>query len=171
MGQSTNFQGNLYALGSVDLGEQSGIVGSVIGHHVTVGNHAQVYIHTGWNTPGVAFEPSAPYGLAKAAAGEGSLPGVAPVASLLLPSYPNPGNPSSTIRYNLARPGAVRLAIYNIAGQRVRTLVDDAVRPAGYYSVVWNGRDDTGHAVASGLYLYRLIADDLVEVRKMTLLK
>ena len=95
----------------------------------------------------------------------------------LHPNMPNPFNPETTIRYDLAvlsRGGAeamgVRLAIYNMAGQLIRVLVDAAQRP-GRYSIEWDGRDAQSREVGSGVYLYRLQAGDQVQVRRMLLLR
>jgi flagellar hook assembly protein FlgD len=64
----------------------------------------------------------------------------------------------------------VVLKVYNIVGQEIRTLVDEA-KPAGSFEVLWNGRDNTGHWVASGMYLYQLKVQDFVQTRKMVLLQ
>ncbi len=85
-------------------------------------------------------------------------------------NYPNPFNPNTTIGYSLAQPGLVRLEIYNALGQRVRTLVNTR-QSAGYYQVRWDGRNEKGQLVNSGLYLYRLQAGNKVLTRKMMLLK
>ena len=85
-------------------------------------------------------------------------------------NYPNPFNPSTKIAYSLPEAGPVRLAVYNLLGQEVRLLVDE-VKAAGFQAVVWDGRDGRGHAVASGVYLYRLRAGAFTEARKMILLK
>ncbi len=85
-------------------------------------------------------------------------------------NYPNPFNPSTTIRFAIPVEGPVRLDVYNVTGQKVRTLVDGTL-PWGETEVVWNARDDGGHAVAAGVYLYRLTVDDQVQSRKMVLLK
>ncbi len=85
-------------------------------------------------------------------------------------NYPNPFNPTTTIMYSLARRAQVELSIYNLLGQKVTTLVNETV-PAGYHSAVWNGTDDSGNQVASGVYLYQLRAGDYVESKKMILLK
>jgi hypothetical protein len=84
--------------------------------------------------------------------------------------FPNPFNPQTTIRYALPFPGYVTLQIYNVLGQQVTTLVNGPVE-AGHHSVVWNGTDDHGRVVASGLYFYRLETDGFQETRKMLLLK
>ena len=72
-------------------------------------------------------------------------------------NYPNPFNPSTTIGYGVPENAAVRIAIYNLLGQEVATLVD-APHIAGRYSVVWDGRDQSGSSVSSGVYIYRMSA-------------
>lgn len=85
-------------------------------------------------------------------------------------NYPNPFNPETAIRYELPRATNVRMTIYNAQGQAVRTLVDGP-RPAGAQAVRWDGRDDRGRGVASGIYYYRLEAAGFSETQKMLLLK
>ncbi len=85
-------------------------------------------------------------------------------------NYPNPFNPSTTIRYSLPEAATVRLTIYSVLGQQVRELVD-AVQGAGVYQVAWDGRDRAGQSLAPGVYLYRLEAGQQVMVRKMVLAK
>jgi hypothetical protein len=94
-----------------------------------------------------------------------------PLAFGLNGNYPNPFNPSTTIRYSLAAEALVKLEIFNVLGQRVRTLVADATQPAGSYDAFWDGTSDNGQFVGSGVYLYRLQAADFVETRKMIMLK
>ena len=102
--------------------------------------------------------------------------GLLPGGFALEQNYPNPFNPSTTISYTVGEPGSVmtpratRLVIYNTLGQKVATLVDE-IQLSGTYSVVWNGANESGEAVASGVYLYRLENDDLTMTRKMILLK
>jgi hypothetical protein len=88
----------------------------------------------------------------------------------LLQNYPNPFNPSTTIYYNLVSTTNVDLAVYNMIGQRVKTLVS-AVQEAGTQSSVWDGTDESGRPVASGIYLYRLMTPDYSSSRKMILMK
>ena len=88
----------------------------------------------------------------------------------LAQNYPNPFNPTTTISYSIQRLQTVRLAIYNVAGQLVRTLVNED-QPPGVYKMSWNGENNTGHSVASGVYFYRLRAGDYVATKKMVLLK
>jgi hypothetical protein len=85
-------------------------------------------------------------------------------------SYPNPFNPTTTIAYSVFQTGQVALEIYNVLGEKVRTLVDQ-YQPAGDYEVIWDSRNDHGEAVSSGIYFYRLRAGDLNETKKMVLMK
>jgi hypothetical protein len=86
-------------------------------------------------------------------------------------NYPNPFNPATTIRYQVAKTGPVTLKVYNVAGQRVRTLMDGTARAGEVHEVRWRGLNDAGGPVASGVYFYRLVAGGFVETRKMVLLK
>jgi len=79
-----------------------------------------------------------------------------PTSFVLGQNYPNPFNPSTTIRYGLPGRGVVRLTIYSILGEKIRTLIADEDRAAGYHEAVWDGTDDHGRAAASGVYLYRM---------------
>ncbi len=88
----------------------------------------------------------------------------------LIQNRPNPFNASTVIEYAMAQPGNVTLDVYNVMGQRVVRLVDEYIE-AGAHTVRWNGRDRHGVAVASGIYFYRLQANDFVESKKMILLK
>ncbi len=85
-------------------------------------------------------------------------------------NYPNPFNPSTMIRYSLAEAGEVLLAVYDANGRLVRTLAAGR-RDAGPHSIEWNGLDETGHAVSSGVYLYRLQAGERMETRKLLLVR
>jgi hypothetical protein len=94
-----------------------------------------------------------------------------PRAVTLEQNVPNPFNPRTTIAYVVPAGGAsVRLEVLDVAGNVVRTLVD-GVRPEGRQVAVWDGADDAGRAMAAGVYLYRMTADGVDEVRKMALLK
>ncbi|NOY78751.1 MAG: ammonia-forming cytochrome c nitrite reductase subunit c552 [Calditrichaeota bacterium] len=88
----------------------------------------------------------------------------------LFQNYPNPFNPSTKITYELPRASYVTLEVFNILGNRVCTLVKGK-KKAGRHSIVWDGKDDLGHAVPNGVYVYRIQAGHRVDYRKMTLLK
>jgi glucose/arabinose dehydrogenase len=94
----------------------------------------------------------------------------APASFALEANYPNPFNASTTLRYRLDAAGPVRIDIYSLDGQKVRTLVDQS-QQAGTYSTVWNGKDANGRSVASGVYLARLEGMGAAQVHKMLLLK
>jgi M6 family metalloprotease-like protein len=96
--------------------------------------------------------------------------GATPHQNALLPAYPNPFNPETTIRYELAARSHVSLRVYDVSGAVVRTLVDES-KAAGSYTLTWNGRDNHGSPVSSGVYFYRITAGSFSDVRKMTLLK
>jgi len=84
-------------------------------------------------------------------------------------NYPNPFNPTTTIPFNLEKSGNVRLDIYNITGQHIKTLVDGYYN-AGSHSVVWDARDENGNHVSAGVYLYSLSSGGYVKANKMLLL-
>ena len=87
-------------------------------------------------------------------------------------NFPNPFNPDTTIKYDLAESADVTLQIYNVLGQVVRTLVASEVQNAGRYQIRWNGMDDRGVPVSSGIYFYQIAADGkFSDVRKLMLLK
>jgi len=106
--------------------------------------------------------------------GEPSFEPTLPKEYSLSQNFPNPFNPTTLIRYQLPavsdQQSAVSLKIYNVLGQRVRTLVNKEQAP-GYYSVIWNGRDDYGREMASGVYFYRLEAGRYSSSKKLLLLK
>ena len=85
-------------------------------------------------------------------------------------NYPNPFNPSTTISYQVPRQSDVRIEIYNMLGQKVRTLINNRREP-GDYEAIWNSKNDSGAEVGSGVYLYRMVAGDFVQVNKMILMK
>lgn len=93
-----------------------------------------------------------------------------PEASGLEQNYPNPFNSATTIAYHIVAPGAVRLEIYDISGQRVREL-EHGYRPMGTYRAVWDGVDEDGRAVSSGVYFYALRAGGAREINKMLYVK
>jgi len=89
---------------------------------------------------------------------------------MLKQNYPNPFNPTTTIRYGLPKAQRVTLVVYNLQGQKVRTLIN-FTQQANEHQAVWDGRNDSGEAVSSGVYVYRLTAGEFSESRKMVLLR
>jgi hypothetical protein len=88
----------------------------------------------------------------------------------LAQNYPNPFNPETTISFSIEKDDEVKLEIYNIRGQRIKRLLHETMK-TGEHSVVWDGKDDKGHSVSSGVYFYRLTTNTKQEQRKMLLLK
>jgi flagellar hook assembly protein FlgD len=86
-------------------------------------------------------------------------------------NYPNPFNPSTTINFTVRERSRVSLNIYNVAGQLVRTLVNEDRAPGTTHQVAWDGRNDAGQSVSSGVYFYKLVTNDMTQTRKMVLLK
>ena len=85
-------------------------------------------------------------------------------------NYPNPFNPTTKIEFTLGKSGFVALQIYDVLGRKVRTLVSEEVS-SGYKSVIWDGKNEEGEDVASGVYFYQLKVGDFSEPKKMLLLK
>ncbi len=85
-------------------------------------------------------------------------------------NHPNPFNPETQIQFELSKPSQVKIEIYNIHGQKIRSLVDEK-KAAGSHIVTWDGRTDNGELAASGVYFYRLVAGDFRQTRKMALLR
>ncbi len=152
-----------------------------VDHQIT---KAQNYLSDGDSYAGQGKNEKAMdrYGKAWAEAQEGVLLGnglgkttVEPVVVIpteygLDQNYPNPFNPVTTIRFALPQSGNVTLKIFNLSGQLVRTLVSSEFA-AGQHQIVWNGRNDNGEKVASGMYLYRITAGSFVQTKKMMLMK
>jgi len=88
----------------------------------------------------------------------------------LFKSFPNPFNPSTTIEFSLMVTGDVSLDIYNITGQMVRSLVSGSLGP-GRHMAVWNGLDESGSTVSSGVYFYRLKMGEQVIAKRMVMAK
>jgi hypothetical protein len=93
-----------------------------------------------------------------------------PEGFALLQNYPNPLNPETEIGFQLPEANHIVVKIFNILGEEIRTLVDQPYEP-GSHRVRWDGRDERGNPVASGIYLYQLQAGDFSQVRKMSLLR
>jgi hypothetical protein len=93
-----------------------------------------------------------------------------PSNNALRQNYPNPFNPETAIRFQLSGRQRVKLTVFNLQGNEVKTLVDDILEP-GYHRTRWNGRDLAGGPAASGMYFYKLDTEDFSTVRRMVLLR
>ena len=122
---------------------------------------------TSVNEDGFYFDDMAVRGVQVAVGVDESVP----VATRLLGNAPNPFNPTTVIRYELGKPAVVDLGVYDVTGRLVRSLTSSEPLGAGPHSATWDGRTDSGEEAASGLYLYRIDAGDLREVRKMMLIR
>ncbi len=89
---------------------------------------------------------------------------------VLYQNYPNPFNPLTEIMFDLPNAGVVKLEIYNVMGQKVKTLINGSLE-SGSHSVAWDSRDNNGHSVSSGIYFYKLTTNEFVDTKKMILLK
>ncbi len=121
---------------------------------------------TGWTSSSVA---EARYTITPTAVEEKQMDRQ-PADFVLDRNYPNPFNPETRIRYKLPKSAGVHLAVYGTGGNLIRTLVDGD-RSAGTHEVIWNGSDDMGNTVSSGIYLFKMVAGDRVFVRKMSFVK
>ncbi len=114
---------------------------------------------------------SGKYLLLKSLSGKENITTDLPGSFTLAQNYPNPFNPQTTIKFALPRNETVRLEIFNMLGQKVRTLIN-AELSAGYHRFIWNGKNTLGEPVSSGIYFYRLQAGDaFVKIKKMTLIR
>ena len=93
-----------------------------------------------------------------------------PEKTQLQPNAPNPFNSETVLSYFLLEPGPARLEVFSMIGQRVAVL-RQGHQQAGYHRLRWNGRDDAGRPLASGIYLYRLVTDEGILTRKLVLLR
>ena len=157
--QNTQFAGTLYApQGKIRVGHHSQVTGALLARQVRL--HQQVDFTGQVARHLVLSSPLAkPVALAEL-----------PRGFALEPNYPNPFNPSTTLRYALSDLSQVRLAIYNALGQQLRVLVD-GVQEAGSYTVAWDGLDERGQQAGAGVYFYRLEIGAEVLTRKMALVR
>ena len=93
-----------------------------------------------------------------------------PLTYALYENYPNPFNPTTTIRYSLKNAHHTKLTVFNTLGQKIRTLVDET-KTTGLHTVQWDGRNNMGEQVSSGLYFYRIEAGSFVQTKRMMMLE
>ena len=88
----------------------------------------------------------------------------------LFQNYPNPFNPNTTISYRISKTTPIKINIYNLSGQEVKTLINEEHQP-GEYKLMWDGTDNSGRMLSSGVYIYQLRAGDFLQTKKMVLSK
>jgi hypothetical protein len=93
-----------------------------------------------------------------------------PQITKLQQNIPNPFNPETTIHFSLKDAGRVKIEIFNIKGEKIRTLVNE-YKNVGFHFTIWNGKDNSGKTVASGMYFYSMISEKYHKIRKMLLVK
>jgi hypothetical protein len=160
IGPKSAIVANIYAKnGTLWLTGASIATGAFLGKDVIIGGATQVNLATAFS------------GLKKESDGGEFAPGPEiPVTYALEQNYPNPFNPTTTITYQLPEQRDVTLTVYNILGQVVKSLVQN-VQAAGIYAIRWDGTNDHGTGVSSGMYIYRLKAGNFVQSRKMMMLR
>jgi len=97
--------------------------------------------------------------------------GSVPAAPVLLDPAPNPFNPSTTIRYGVSERCAASMVVYDVAGRRIRTLIESRPVDPGYHSIDWDGRNDAGAMAGTGVYFVRFTAGRFVASRKLNLIR
>ncbi|MCG3155910.1 MAG: hypothetical protein DKINENOH_02518 [bacterium] len=167
LGSDGGYQGTLVAPNAlVELGSNAGFLGSICAKSIVIYKDARVRFHGLGAIPKTAAE-----GEESATSDQSAV-----ISYQLQQNYPNPFNPSTVIKFALPQAGRVQLHIYNSAGQLVRTLANDEMAQ-GWHELTWDGRDQNGQTVATGVYLYRLTAQDasgattFAETRRMTFVK
>ncbi len=151
-------------LGTIVVKEDTRITGALIADDILLGEDVDLTLEN-------AFGTSAPGPVTQWDQEPEDAPDAqVPATYALQQNYPNPFNPTTAIRYEIAEPQTVILSVYDILGRTVRTLVGER-QEAGSYQVTWDGRNDSGQPVGSGIFYYRLQAGSFVQTRAMTLLK
>ncbi|HNS74304.1 MAG TPA: FlgD immunoglobulin-like domain containing protein, partial [bacterium] len=129
---------------------------------------------TGWGNTGNSedWKRPATFGFLQVVGGPTAVETEAqqPLVFELKNNYPNPFNPVTTINYQVARSTQVRIAVYDLLGKEVATLVDGRMA-AGAHVITWNGRNNAGQSVSSGVYFCRMVSPEYTHILKMTLLK
>jgi hypothetical protein len=138
--------------------------------NVALGSYVILEVHSEWSTNDNTNDEIIEFDSAVGTATGVGHPVVLPTR-LALENYPNPFNPATTIRYSLPKATRVTLAVYDVGGRLVRTLIDHAKTPAGVFETRWDGLGDRDAPVASGVYFYRLTIAGETLTRKMVLLK
>jgi hypothetical protein len=169
LGENGEYQGAIFApKGTIDLGVVADFKGTLLGKFVTIRKNARVFPH---EAPAGVLDRAPSIGVETNVAGNGVVTDYE-----LSQNYPNPFNPSTKISFALPVSGKVKLEIYDLLGNTVRTLVSKEMN-AGRHEVLWDGRNQNGHTVAVGIYLYRIVFQRrhgepaTVMVKKMSFIK
>ncbi|MCI0694755.1 pre-peptidase C-terminal domain-containing protein [candidate division KSB1 bacterium] len=169
LGENGEYQGAIFApKGTINLGEEADFKGMLLGKFVKIREDARVFPH---EAPDDVLDHTTSIGDETNVAGNGVVTDYE-----LSQNYPNPFNPSTKIRFALPVSGKVKLEIYDLLGNTVRTLVSKEMS-AGRHEVLWDGRNQNGHTVAVGIYLYRIVFQRrngepaTVMVKKMAFIK
>ena len=131
-------------------------------------NHSLTYYYNDYASGAPEVKAIHPEMAAMIVPGNGS--DALPTSYGLLQNSPNPFNPTTTIRYALPEASDVKISVFNILGQNVRDLVNSHLE-AGTHEVVWDGKSSSGDQVASGIYFYKISANNFTDTKKMVLLK
>jgi hypothetical protein len=173
-GSALDSEGSVVASTWVELNVTTAVTGNGTYSFAVNGSSSNVVDYSsseGANPPQLVVVMSSGSAATLAASSEPEAAVAAPATELILhANSPNPFNPRTTMRYSLPRTTQVRLAIYDVRGRLVRRLLD-GIEPAGERAATWDGRDDHGTSVGSGVYVYQLEADGMRLTRKMSLLK
>jgi hypothetical protein len=133
-----------------------------------IGSETITFVAT--DPDGFSNQDAATFTVGAMSRGIASDQGETPTATGLTPIHPNPFNPEANIRYSLSEDAVVQLNVYNALGMHIATLVNE-FQAAGYKTVTWNGTNDLGEKVSSGVYLARLQTGGIVDVQRMLLVK
>lgn len=144
-------------LGKLNLTFNNGVSGNVV-------------LNTQIKTNGSAYQPGPSFNFTPTGLEDAEVINSLPTEFAVKQNYPNPFNPTTTIEFSVPQNSNVKVSIYNLIGQEIRTLVNSEME-TGTYKVTWNGENNFGQQVNSGVYLYRVVSGDKVQTMKMTLMK
>lgn len=158
----------IHPVGAGTVTPERGLVFDVPVPGLLAGKYLIVEVESRWSRNGTISHQISEFPTPIPTSTEGRTP---PPARLALSNFPNPFNPNTTIHVALPEATIVSLQVYDVNGALVRTLVRDAMKPEGVFEVEWNGRNDAGKPVSSGVYFYRLTTGKETLTRKAVLLK
>jgi hypothetical protein len=155
--------------------DYQGIISNSYGLTTNEMKSVSTYTNLGWNIDtiwGINSEINNGYPYLRSLATTTSINDVAimPKDVILHQNYPNPFNPETTISFSLNTDGFINLEVYNIKGQKVKSLVNEH-KSSGTHSIVWNGTDDNNIGVSSGIYFYKIKTNNFTATKKITLMK